>query len=105
MIKTSGANVSPREVETLLQTYDEVREAVVFGVPDEVKEEIVYAVVVPMEGMSIDSNRLLAKLREDISTYKVPSVIRVMAFDEIPRTDSGKPKKTQLRELVTSLSN
>ncbi len=102
MIKTSGANVSPREVEIALQRYPEVREAIVFGVPDEVRGEITIAVVVPAEGRTIDTADLTGRLKQDISPYKLPHRMVVMDFDDIPRTGSAKPRKPQLREMVAS---
>jgi acyl-CoA synthetase (AMP-forming)/AMP-acid ligase II len=98
MIKTSGANVAPAEVEALLQTYADVQEAIVFGLPDEVKGERVAAVVVPKEGRSLDAQNLMARLRADLSAYKVPAELHVLPFADIPRTDAGKAKKGVLKE-------
>jgi acyl-coenzyme A synthetase/AMP-(fatty) acid ligase len=102
MIKTSGANVSPREVETLLQTFPEVREAVVFGVPDPLKGEIVVAVIVPIDGQEPDAEDLRARLRAEISPYKVPQQIIFMNFDDIPRTGSIKARKGDLAALLVT---
>ena len=41
-----------------------------------------------------------AELRDQISSYKVPQRIVVMAHDDIPRTDSGKPRKNLLKDMV-----
>jgi acyl-CoA synthetase (AMP-forming)/AMP-acid ligase II len=98
MIKTSGANVSPAEIEILLQSYENVQEAIVFGLPDEAKGERVAAVVVAKEGKSVDLGVLQAKLRDDLSAYKVPSELHLMPFEEIPRTDAGKVRKNLLKE-------
>ena len=100
MIKTGGANVAPREVEDALQRLPGVREATVFGCSDELKGEVVVAVVVARDGADVDPAELIAKLRSDISAYKVPQQIVVMDFDAIPRTDSGKPKKNVLKDMV-----
>jgi acyl-coenzyme A synthetase/AMP-(fatty) acid ligase len=99
MIKTSGANVSPREVELALLAQGGLREAHVFGVADAVKGEIVTAVLAPAPGETIDVEMRLARLREDLSPYKVPKRITVMAYDDIPRTLSGKPDKKRLKAL------
>lgn len=101
MIKTSGANVAPAEIEALLLSYDNVQEAIVFGLPDALKGERVIAVLVAREGRSVDVAAIAARLREDLSTYKVPSELHVMAFEDIPRTDAGKPRKPQLKERFT----
>jgi acyl-coenzyme A synthetase/AMP-(fatty) acid ligase len=100
MIKTNGANVSPKEVEAALERPSEIREAVVFGVPDPVRGEVVVAVVVPTTGSRIDRDQLLTHLRHEVSSYKVPHFIFAMRHEDIPRTDSTKIKKHVLKELV-----
>jgi acyl-CoA synthetase (AMP-forming)/AMP-acid ligase II len=101
MIKTSGANVAPAEVEAVLIALPEVREAIVLGVPDPAKGEAVAAVIVPEDGFSIDADALRQKVRAELSSYKAPQIIVSMAFDEVPRTDaSGKPKRAELRARI-----
>lgn len=102
MVKTAGANVAPREVEMLMMTYPEVLEAIAFGLPDALKGENLVAVVIPREGATIDSEQLLARMRQDISAYKVPKQIVVMNYADIPRTDAGKPRKPVLRGQVAA---
>jgi acyl-CoA synthetase (AMP-forming)/AMP-acid ligase II len=103
LIKTSGANVSPREVETVLQSYPEVREAIVFGVPDPIRGEKVVAVLVAQLDETINVEAILARMKADVSPYKIPVDVFVMTFEDIPRTGSQKPQKPQLKELVHSL--
>jgi acyl-coenzyme A synthetase/AMP-(fatty) acid ligase len=100
MIKTNGANVSPMEVEAALEGHPEIREAVVFGIPDPGRGEAIVAVVVPTSGASIDRDELRARLRGEVSSYKVPQFTFAMRHEDIPRTDSTKVKKHVLRELV-----
>ncbi len=104
MIKTSGANVSPREVEMALQRYAEVREAIVFGMPDEARGEVVVAVIVAADGKDADPASLIQKLRQDLSPYKVPHRMVLMDFDAIPRTGSAKPKKPHLLQIVAAMT-
>ena len=63
-----------------------------------VPAERVAAVLVPREGRRIDEAAIDARLREDLSAYKVPAELHVMAFEDIPRTDAGKVRKPVLRE-------
>jgi acyl-CoA synthetase (AMP-forming)/AMP-acid ligase II len=100
MIKTTGANVAPPEVEAALARCPGVREAIVFGVPDEARGEAVVAVVSPTHGDTVTPEALTAALREMISPYKLPREIAIMSFEEIPRTAAGKPIKTRLREML-----
>ena len=103
LIKTAGANVSPSEVERALATQPGVREAIVFGLPDPVKGEIVFAVAVPFADCTLDPGKLREKLRQGLSAYKVPQKIVVMAFDEVPRTGSDKVFKRALTEQLAPL--
>jgi acyl-CoA synthetase (AMP-forming)/AMP-acid ligase II len=103
LIKTAGANVSPSEVERTLTAQPGVREAIVFGLPDPVKGEIVFAVAVPFADCTLDPNALRETLRQRLSAYKVPQQIIVMPFDEVPRTGSDKVFKRALTERLTPL--
>ncbi len=100
MIKTSGANVAPAEVEAVLMTAPGVREATVLGVPDPARGEAVAAVVVAQDGAAIDPEALKAKVRAELSSYKVPQIILPMAFEDVPRTDTGKPKRAEIRAMI-----
>lgn len=100
LIKTSGANVAPQEVEAVMTTYPGVGEAIVLGLPDEQRGERVVAVVVPRLGETVDPDAIRARMREDVSHYKVPKDIVVMSYDDVPRTNSGKAKKGELKAVL-----
>ena len=101
MIKTSGANVSPPEVELVLLRMPEIAQAVVIGVPDRQRGQAVTAAVVPVEGTELDVPSLLAKARQELSAFKVPR--RVLVFDDadFPRLANGKPDKRALADMLT----
>jgi acyl-CoA synthetase (AMP-forming)/AMP-acid ligase II len=106
MIKSKGANVSPREVEMALETYPEVTHALVFSVPHPDFEEEVAAAIVPAPGVSLDTDELMAKLRTRISSYKVPTRIYLLTDEsKVPWLGSGKPDKLKLKELLLSESS
>jgi acyl-CoA synthetase (AMP-forming)/AMP-acid ligase II len=100
MIKTAGANVAPCEVEIALEAFPEVKLAAVVGVPDSVRGELVAAAVVAEPGQQVDPERLRARLRDELSAYKVPRHLFVLRHDEVPLTDSGKVHKKRLLELL-----
>jgi acyl-CoA synthetase (AMP-forming)/AMP-acid ligase II len=100
MIKTTGANVSPREVELVIAKCHGVREAIVMGLPDPERGEIVSAVVVPDESADIRLDDIRARVAQELSSYKRPRQILVRPHHDIPRTDSGKVDKNRLRPLV-----
>jgi acyl-CoA synthetase (AMP-forming)/AMP-acid ligase II len=104
MIKTSGANVAPMEIEVLMQGYENVMEAIVFGLPDEVKGERVAAVLIAKEGRIIDVDAVRQRLKNDLSTYKVPTDIFILPHADIPRTDTGKVRKPVLKEFLMNNS-
>ncbi len=101
MIKTSGANVSPREVELALTAFPEVSEAVVLGKSDRRAGEIVVAVVVPEPGERLDPEQLRQRLDAELSSYKIPKLfITDLRGEDLPRTDSGKVQKHELLERI-----
>jgi acyl-CoA synthetase (AMP-forming)/AMP-acid ligase II len=101
MIKSRGANVSPREVELMLEGIPGVQHALVMGFPHPTMEEEVTAVVVPAPGVTIDTSELDRLARVELSSFKVPTRWEVLAQeDEIPWLGSGKPDKLTLRQRL-----
>jgi long-chain acyl-CoA synthetase len=95
MIVTGGENVYSTEVEEALYRHPAVREAAVFGVPDERWGEAVHAVVVPAADVSEED--LVAHCHELIANYKVPKRIDLRA-EPLPKSGAGKILKRELRE-------
>lgn len=100
MIKTSGANVAPVEVENVFRTFPEIVDVAVLGIPDEVKGELVCAAVVLKAGSSLTEADLQARLKKLLSSFKVPKRIDFFDFDALPRTESGKVRKHLLRDMM-----
>ena len=101
MIKVSGANVAPLEVERLLNARDAVRESAVVGIPDGARTELVAAVILH-EGATLDRDRLIAELKEELSSFKVPRRIEVVADTDVPRTATGKIHKQRLAKMLSA---
>jgi acyl-CoA synthetase (AMP-forming)/AMP-acid ligase II len=101
MIKTRAANVSRLEVEAALTAFPEVKMAAVTGLPDENFGQIVAAAVVPAGGQP-DAESLRQRLRETLSSYKVPRRIVFVTEADIPRTATGKLKLHELEQLISS---
>jgi acyl-CoA synthetase (AMP-forming)/AMP-acid ligase II len=98
MIKTRGANVSPREVELALEAFPDIVHALVFGLPHPELEEEVTAVVVPAPGATLDATSIRARARRELSSYKVPTRIEILADEgDVPWLASGKPDKQALK--------
>lgn len=101
MIKTSGANVAPIEVEDVLLSMPEVREAYVIGLPDPERGAIVTGVVVLNQGAVLDAAQLARRSREHLSAYKVPKRWAVLpTTDGLPYTTTNKIDKRALAERV-----
>jgi acyl-CoA synthetase (AMP-forming)/AMP-acid ligase II len=102
LIKTAGANVSPREVEVLIEAMPEVQSAFVVGLPDPVRGQEVAAALVLDSGRALEAAELRERLRKDLAAYKVPRHVFFAAKAELPFTDSGKIDKRRLAELLAS---
>jgi fatty-acyl-CoA synthase len=95
MIVSGGENVFPREVEDLLASHPEVREAAVIGVDDERFGQRLRAFVVLADGAAIDADGLRDHVRANLARYKVPR--DVILLDELPRNPTGKVLRRALR--------
>jgi long-chain acyl-CoA synthetase len=96
LIKTSGNQVWPREVEEVLAAHPSVAEVGVAGVPDTLKGEAVQAWVVLRQGQNASEADLRNFCHERLAPYKVPS--RVLFRTELPKTLVGKVLRRALRE-------
>jgi fatty-acyl-CoA synthase len=101
IIKTGGANVSPREVDEALAALPGVRVAQTVGVPHDTLGEIVVACVVPHDGADLDPDRIRAHLAQRLAAHKVPRRVLFFAADEVVLTGTNKIKSAELRELAT----
>jgi acyl-CoA synthetase (AMP-forming)/AMP-acid ligase II len=100
MIKTSGSNVAPHEVELALASFPEVGLAVVVGLPDAERGEVVAAALVPAPGASIEPTDTLRRAGEELSNYKVPRRVLVLDEGEMPYLANGKPDRLGVRTLL-----
>ena len=95
MINTAGFKVWPREVEEVLYDHAAVKLAVVVGVPDGYRGEIVKAFVVAKDGARVSEAELLEHCRARLSTYKLPRAVEFRA--ELPVSGAGKLLRRALR--------
>ena len=96
LIKTSGYQVWPREIEEVISTHPTVAEVGVVGVPDKMKGETVKAFVVFRPGMSATDPELKTFCRERLAPYKVPSEFEFVA--ELPKSQVGKVLRRALKQ-------
>jgi long-chain acyl-CoA synthetase len=91
MIKSSGMNVYPAQVESVLLEHPAVKEACVVGVPDEAQGERVKAYVVPENPAAADdelAGELIAHCRERLIKWSCPRDVEFR--DQLPKTRVGK---------------
>ena len=94
VINTGGVLVASREVEDALYTHPAVAEVAVIGTPDDRWIEAVTAFVVLKD--RVDAETLKAHARERLAGFKAPKHVHVI--DELPRNQSGKLLKRELRD-------
>ncbi|MBP7228425.1 MAG: long-chain fatty acid--CoA ligase [Longilinea sp.] len=97
LIKVSGYQVWPNEVEAALLRHPAVREVGVAGVPHAQRGEQVKAWVVLKEGMQVGVEELAEWCRQDLAYYKVPTA---WAFVKaLPRSGVGKLLRRELQQM------
>ncbi|MCL2866671.1 MAG: AMP-binding protein [Clostridia bacterium] len=98
LIKSAGYRIGPFEVESALLEHPAVLEAAVTGVPDEMRGQLVKATVVLKPGVE-RSEALIKALQNHVkhmtAPYKYPRIIEFA--DSLPKTISGKIRRTELR--------
>ena len=94
VIRRRGENLSPAEVEQVLERHPDVVEAAVIGVPSDLSEEDVKAFVVAADGRPLDPAALHAFAAEHLARYKVPRYFEVVV--ELPHTATDRLAKHKL---------
>jgi acyl-CoA synthetase (AMP-forming)/AMP-acid ligase II len=102
MIKASGANVSPREVEAVLASIPGVAQAMVTGVTDRQRWNVVGALIVPKPGAALDEKFVRSEAAKRLSSYKVPRVVIVMEAAKLPLLSSTKIDRRRLVAMLAA---
>jgi acyl-CoA synthetase (AMP-forming)/AMP-acid ligase II len=95
IIITGGENVSPREVEGVIEQHPGVRECAVIGLPDQRYVERVHAVLVMKPGCQLDEPSLRAHCAQLLAGYKCPR--SYATAERLPRNAVGKLLRKDLR--------
>jgi long-chain acyl-CoA synthetase len=99
IIIVKGQNIRPSDIESVLDTHPKVAEAAVIGVPDELRGEVVGAVIKLKEGEVATEQEIKRFCLERIANYKVPKQITFL--DSLPRTAAGKIDKKSIRDCLS----
>ena len=94
VIKSRGEKVAPKEVETVLYNIAGVKDAAVIGVPDEILGEAVKAFVVLEQGATLTEKDIQRECQSRLENFMVPKYVAIVP--DLPKTDTGKIKKTDL---------
>lgn len=97
IIRRSGENIAAAEVEATLLAHPDVAEVAVIAAPDEIREQEVFACIVPRHpeqaGEAL-AQALFAWANERLAYYKPPGW--VLFLDELPKTSTQKVQKGEL---------
>ena len=98
LIKTKGHRVSPREIENVLCELDQVAEAAVIGVPDDVCGQAIKVFVDLKKDGQVAKEDILRHCGKHLESFMVPKYIEFVPV--MPRTSSGKIDKKALAGIA-----
>jgi malonyl-CoA/methylmalonyl-CoA synthetase len=99
IIISGGENISPKEVEAVINRMGGVAESCVVGVADEKWGEKVVAAVVPKQGAPLAPQAILSFCKERLHSWKCPKEIRFL--EALPRNTMGKVMKKEVEKLFS----
>jgi acyl-CoA synthetase (AMP-forming)/AMP-acid ligase II len=100
LIKTGGANVSPREIEGWLDRCPDLHAGLAVGVPHPTLGEIVVVCAVRAEGAQPSEEDVRAYLKPHLSAYKLPRRTLFFSESELDKTANEKIRSAPLREAA-----
>jgi crotonobetaine/carnitine-CoA ligase len=96
-IRRRGENISSWEVERVINSMEAVQESAVVGVPSELTEEEVLAVVVVKPDAALTEEEVVREVNARMPHFAVPRYIRFA--DELPKNQAQRVQKFALREV------
>lgn len=101
LIISGGLNIYPKEIESHIDDVEGVLESAVIGLPHPDFGEAVAAVVVGKAEGTLDETSVVAALRGQLASFKLPK--RIFIVDDLPRNTMGKVQKNVLRDRYKGL--
>ncbi len=98
-IITSGSNVHPTEVEPVLLNHPAIKEAFLFGVPDEIMGNRL-AVAMVLSDQTQTLHTFHQHIKNNLTSYKQPRLF--CALKRFPKTPVGKVRERELKEQAIS---
>jgi long-chain acyl-CoA synthetase len=103
MIISGGENIYPAEIENVLFSHPDIREAAVVGIPDDRWGEVVLAIVVTVENARLTADEVIDYCRQHLGRYKCPSQV-VVRSEPLPLNPTGKVLRRKLRAMYLDAS-
>jgi len=97
IIISGGENISPKEVETVINQFEAVVESSVVGIPDEKWGEKVVAAVVTRPGSRVKPEEIQGFCKKHLHNWKCPK--EIVFLRELPKNRMGKVLKEEVKEL------
>ena len=99
VIIRGGVNISPEELDILLESHPDILEAAVVGYPDKILGEKVAAIIVPHEGKTISLEDMTDFLgSRGVAVFKWPE--KLVIVDRLPRNPTNKVIRSALKGMV-----
>jgi len=97
IIISGGENISPKEIEIVINHYEKVSESCVVGIPDERWGEKVVAAVVTKPGATLTEQEIKDHCKTHLMDWKCPK--QILFLNELPRNRMGKVLKEEVIKL------
>ncbi len=102
LIIRGGVNISPEEIDQLLDGHPSLAEACVFSLPDPVMGERIGLAAVPRSDVELTLDNVTAYLKKhDLAVFKLPE--RLFRFESLPRNVTNKIVRSEVRELALAM--
>ena len=95
LIIRGGVNISPEEIDQLLDGHPDLAEACVFSLPDSVMGERIGLAAVPRRDVELTLESVIRYLKQhDLAVFKLPE--RFFQFESLPRNVTNKIVRSEL---------
>lgn len=103
LIVSGGENINPKEIENILLTHSNIRDAVVIPIEDDEWGQIAAAVIVPKDKSKYDDQELNKYLRNYLQGFKIPKMFFLL--ENIPRNEIGKVITQEIKTMIKLYGN
>jgi malonyl-CoA/methylmalonyl-CoA synthetase len=100
IIISGGENVSPKEIEAVINQFPDVVESSVVGIPDEKWGERVVAAIVTKPGVNLEPEKIRTFCKKHLHDWKCPK--EVVFLEALPKNTMGKILKEEVKSVIES---